>query len=81
MFEERGFPETRVAHITRHAGVAYGSFYTYFPSKEAVFLEVADRLFEEMTRQDLVPSAGPSPPPASAAPTAPTTRRTGATRR
>ncbi|MCP9951827.1 MULTISPECIES: TetR/AcrR family transcriptional regulator [Actinomadura] len=61
VFEERGFPETRVAHITRHAGVAYGSFYTYFPSKEAVFLEVADRLFEEMTRQDLVPSAGPSP--------------------
>ncbi|WP_433475936.1 TetR/AcrR family transcriptional regulator [Spirillospora sp. CA-142024] len=61
VFEERGFPETRVAHITRHAGVAYGSFYTYFPSKEAVFLEVADRLFQEMTHHDLVPSAGPSP--------------------
>ncbi|TDC55774.1 TetR/AcrR family transcriptional regulator [Actinomadura sp. KC345] len=61
VFEERGFLETRVAHITRHANVAYGSFYTYFPSKEAVFLEVADRLFEDMTHHDLVPAAGPSP--------------------
>ncbi|MEU8801209.1 TetR/AcrR family transcriptional regulator [Spirillospora sp. NPDC048819] len=61
VFEERGFLETRVAHITRHAKVAYGSFYTYFPSKEAVFLEVADRLFEDMTDHDLVPVAGPSP--------------------
>ncbi|MGP4026381.1 TetR/AcrR family transcriptional regulator [Actinomadura sp. 3N407] len=61
VFEERGFLETRVAHITRHAKVAYGSFYTYFPSKEAVFLEVADRLFEDMTDHDLVPATGPSP--------------------
>ena len=61
VFEERGFPETRVAHITRHAGMAYGSFYTYFPSKEAVFLEVADRLFEDMTDHALVPPAGPTP--------------------
>ncbi|GAA2288708.1 hypothetical protein GCM10010402_53420 [Actinomadura luteofluorescens] len=61
VFEERGFLETRVAHITRHAGVAYGSFYTYFPTKEAVFLEVADRLFEEMTDHALVPSPGPGP--------------------
>ena len=61
VFEERGFLETRVAHITRHAGVAYGSFYTYFPSKEAVFLEVADRLFQDMTQHDLVPDAGPYP--------------------
>ncbi|MFF5258150.1 TetR/AcrR family transcriptional regulator [Actinomadura viridis] len=61
VFEERGFLDTRVAHITRHAKVAYGSFYTYFPSKEAVFLEVADGLFEDMTRHVLVPAAGPSP--------------------
>ncbi|MFG2087373.1 MULTISPECIES: TetR/AcrR family transcriptional regulator [unclassified Spirillospora] len=61
VFEERGFLETRVAHITRHAKVAYGSFYTYFPSKEAVFLEVADRLFQDMIDRDLVPVTGPSP--------------------
>ncbi|MFB4314084.1 TetR/AcrR family transcriptional regulator [Actinomadura sp. 21ATH] len=61
VFEERGFLDTRVAHIARHAKVAYGSFYTYFPSKEAVFLEVADRLFQDMTENSLVPPAGPSP--------------------
>ncbi|QKG23208.1 TetR/AcrR family transcriptional regulator [Actinomadura verrucosospora] len=55
VFEERGFLDTRVAHIARHARVAYGSFYTYFPSKEAVFLEVADRLFEDMTRHSFAP--------------------------
>jgi AcrR family transcriptional regulator len=61
VFESRGFPGTRVAHITQHAQVAYGSFYTYFPSKEAVFLEVADRLFQDMTRFSLIPAAGPEP--------------------
>lgn len=61
VFEERGFLETRVAHIARHAKVAYGSFYTYFPSKEAVFLEIADRLFEDMTQHPLVPAAGTAP--------------------
>jgi len=61
VFEERGFLGTRVAHIAQHARVSYGSFYTYFPSKEAVFLEVADRLFEVMTQHPLVPDAGPEP--------------------
>src|SRR5262245_24082650 len=56
VFEERGFIETRVAHITRHAMVAYGSFYTYFPSKDAIFLEIADRLFAEMTQKAQAPS-------------------------
>ena len=61
VFEEAGFLDTRVSHITRRAHVAYGSFYTYFPSKEAVFFEVADRLFEDMTRVGHAPAAGPSP--------------------
>jgi AcrR family transcriptional regulator len=60
VFEERGFLDTRVAHIARHARVAYGSFYTYFPSKEAVFLEVADRLFEDMTHRSFGPAADPA---------------------
>jgi AcrR family transcriptional regulator len=61
VFELRGFPKTRVAHITRQAQVAYGSFYTYFPSREAVFLEVADRLFQDMTQPSLGPATGPDP--------------------
>ncbi|MGI5325159.1 TetR/AcrR family transcriptional regulator [Actinomadura nitritigenes] len=66
VFEERGFLDTRVAHIARHAKVAYGSFYTYFPSKEAVFLEVADRLFEDMTRHSFTPGADSAPADAAA---------------
>lgn len=36
-FGERGFHEASVSSITRRAGVALGSFYTYFDSKEALF--------------------------------------------
>lgn len=36
-FGERGFHDTGITHITQRAGVALGTFYTYFDSKEAVF--------------------------------------------
>ena len=36
-FGERGFHEASISAITRRAGVALGSFYTYFDSKDAVF--------------------------------------------
>lgn len=36
-FGERGFHDTGITHITQRAGVALGTFYTYFNSKEEVF--------------------------------------------
>jgi AcrR family transcriptional regulator len=36
-FGERGFHETGITQITQRAGVALGTFYTYFDSKEEVF--------------------------------------------
>lgn len=36
-FGDRGFHEASISGITRRAGVALGSFYTYFESKEAIF--------------------------------------------
>ena len=36
-FGERGFAESSIVTITSRAGVALGTFYTYFDSKEAVF--------------------------------------------
>lgn len=36
-FGEKGFHEASVSSITRRAGVALGTFYTYFESKEALF--------------------------------------------
>ncbi|KAA9152671.1 TetR/AcrR family transcriptional regulator [Amycolatopsis acidicola] len=59
VFEEQGFLDTRITHITRRARVAYGSFYTYFPTKESVFFELADRLFEDMHTHE--PAAGAAP--------------------
>ncbi|UIJ47321.1 TetR/AcrR family transcriptional regulator [Sphingomonas cannabina] len=36
-FGEKGFHEASISGITRRAGVALGSFYTYFDSKDEVF--------------------------------------------
>ena len=36
-FGDRGFHEASISSITRRAGVALGSFYTYFDSKDAIF--------------------------------------------
>ncbi|MET9795980.1 TetR/AcrR family transcriptional regulator [Nocardiopsis alba] len=57
VFEERGFEDTRIAGITGRAGVAYGSFYTYFDSKEEIFHEVAKGVAGEMF--DAARSAAP----------------------
>ena len=48
-FGEKGFHEASVSSITRRAGVALGSFYTYFDSKDVLFRAlVAD--MSEMVR-------------------------------
>lgn len=36
-FGERGFSDTSIVGITQRAGVALGTFYTYFDSKEVLF--------------------------------------------
>lgn len=36
-FGERGFSDSSIVSITQRAGVALGTFYTYFDSKETVF--------------------------------------------
>lgn len=46
-FVEKGFAATRMEDIARRAGVAKGTFYLYFPSKEAVF--------EALVRETLLP--------------------------
>lgn len=51
VFERDGFIDSRVADIVKEAGAAYGTFYTYFPSKEAAFLAVI------VTQQDAIKEA------------------------
>lgn len=43
-FGRRGYAETSIVEITRRAQVAQGTFYTYFPSKEAIFAELVREL-------------------------------------
>ena len=39
LFGERGFENVRIADICESLGIATGSFYYYYPSKEAIFIE------------------------------------------
>ncbi|WP_082681645.1 TetR/AcrR family transcriptional regulator [Nocardia jinanensis] len=48
VFEADGFVDARISDITRTAGVASGSFYTHFDSKEGIFAEVVEQVREEM---------------------------------
>lgn len=43
MFQDKGFLETTVADIVKRAGVAHGTFYTYFQSREEVLREIAEQ--------------------------------------
>lgn len=40
LFSEKGFKDTAVADITGMAGVGVGTFYSYYPSKEKLFMEI-----------------------------------------
>jgi AcrR family transcriptional regulator len=48
VFEQDGFHDARVAAICEIANISYGSFYTYFVSKEEVFKELADDVEAEL---------------------------------
>ncbi len=41
VFRRKGVEKTKIADITRDAGVALGTFYLYFPSKYSVMPEIA----------------------------------------
>ena len=49
-FGDRGFHETGIIQITQRAGVALGTFYTYFDSKEHVFQALV-RDFSDQVRE------------------------------
>ncbi len=49
-FGERGFHETAISHITQRAGVALGTFYVYYDSKEEIFRALVAHM-SNLTRQ------------------------------
>jgi AcrR family transcriptional regulator len=53
-FGERGFSDSSIVGITQRAGVALGTFYTYFDSKEALFQALV-RDMSEQVRDHVAP--------------------------
>ena len=49
VFEEVGFLEARISDIGERAGLSHGSFYHYFESKEEIFREVAERVYDRLS--------------------------------
>jgi AcrR family transcriptional regulator len=50
VFGETPYADAAITEITRRAGVAQGTFYVYFDSKQAILLELVDHLGTELRR-------------------------------
>lgn len=50
VFGNVGYYDTRISEITRTAGVAMGTFYLYFPSKEELFRALVTSLNHDLRR-------------------------------
>jgi AcrR family transcriptional regulator len=48
IFQQKGFQMTRVSDIVSDAGVAQGTFYNYFKSKEEIFREICDDFIDQV---------------------------------
>ena len=61
-FSELGYHDTSVAEICRRAGVAHGTFYRYFTSKEEIFIQLIEQFGEKLcSRIELAMSPTNSP--------------------
>lgn len=52
LFREKGFEQTTVAEITSAAGVAKGTFFNYFPTKEEVLLALGENMLGKLDMVD-----------------------------
>ena len=48
VFARKGYHNTRISDITRAVGLGHSTFYLYFPSKKAMFIECVDQVFQTM---------------------------------
>ena len=63
VFERDGFLNARITDIAEAAGVAHGSFYTYFTSKEEIFRAVIHELQEALIQERAADGPAPSGEP------------------
>jgi AcrR family transcriptional regulator len=50
LFREKGFENTTVAEISEAADVGKGTFFTYFPTKEAIFRQPGEMAIQQMAQ-------------------------------
>ncbi|ACO03984.1 MAG TPA: TetR/AcrR family transcriptional regulator [Persephonella sp.] len=48
IFSEKGYFNTKVSDIVKDAGVAQGTFYLYFKSKEEIFLSIVEYIVDQI---------------------------------
>ncbi len=48
VFARKGYHKARIGDITRAVGLGHSTFYLYFPSKKALFMECVDEVFQAM---------------------------------
>lgn len=58
VFERDGFLNTKIADISREAGVAHGTFYTYFDSKTEIFRILVGEVMEMVYNTQITPGDG-----------------------
>jgi len=63
LFGDKGYHRTSISDIIRGAGVARGTFYLYFESKEAIFLELLEELFIHLRNNVVGVDTRPQQPP------------------
>jgi AcrR family transcriptional regulator len=61
VFQRDGYVEARIVDIAAEAGVATGSFYTHFNSKEEILLAVFGAVADEMMAMHVPAEGGPAP--------------------
>jgi AcrR family transcriptional regulator len=52
LFRQRGYDAITINDIVEGSGTGKGTFYQYFKNKEALFFECADRVFEDIGKDD-----------------------------
>ncbi|MFF3569073.1 TetR/AcrR family transcriptional regulator [Nocardia jiangxiensis] len=64
VFERDGYLEAKISDISATAGVASGSFYTYFDGKDEIFAAVVEQVQEEMLHPHVRERSGITDPSA-----------------
>lgn len=63
VFTQHGYHQTRISDIIEAAGIARGTFYLYFDSKNAIFHELVDLLIGRIRQNVVGVDVSPDAPP------------------